>query len=84
MTFKIFMTGIALMMLGACASKAEREYVRGCVANGASTDLCECSYEKLQEFYPEEIFNNIEKGYLPPDIMNKMVESIQMCVTESQ
>lgn len=84
MTFKILMTGIVLTTLAACTSKTERDYMKGCAANGAPKELCECSYEKIEEMYPEEIFNNIEKGYIPADFMDKMVIASEQCVAEQK
>lgn len=84
MIFKILMTGIVLTTLVACTSKSERDYMTGCVANGAPKELCECSYEKIKSMYSEEDFNKIEKGYVPADFMDKMVESTKLCVLENQ
>jgi len=58
--------------------------VTGCVANGAPKELCECSYEKIKSMYSEDDFNKIEKGYVPADFMDKMVESTKLCVLENQ
>ena len=84
MTFKILMTGIVLTTLAACTSKTERDYMKGCAANGAPKELCECSYEKIEEMYSEEIFNNIEKGYIPADFMDKMLIASEQCVAEQK
>ena len=70
--------------LSACTSKSERDYMSGCVANGAPKELCECSYEKIKGMYSEDDFNKIEKGYVPADFMDKMVESTKLCVLENQ
>lgn len=84
MILRLLWTGIVISVVTGCASKSERDYMRGCVANGAPKELCECSYEKLQGMYSEEAFNKIEKGYMPADFMDKMVESTKMCVVENQ
>ena len=34
--------------------------------------------------YSEDDFNKIEKGYVPADFMDKMVESTKLCVLENQ
>lgn len=75
---------LSIIFLSACTSKTERDYMQGCVANGAPKDLCECSFEKLEDMYSEEVFDNIHKGYIPPDFMDKMIESTKMCVAENQ
>lgn len=82
MIVRVVLTGIVLSGLAACTSKTERDYIRGCVSNGAPKELCECSYEKLEGLYSKEVFSNLEKGIVPADFMDKMVQSTQMCITK--
>ena len=84
MTSKIGIASMVLFVLAGCTSKSERDYMTGCVANGAPKELCECSYDKIKGMYSEDDFNKIEKGYVPPDFMDKMVESSKLCVLENQ
>lgn len=81
---KIVLLLLTMWALSACTSKTERDYMKGCAANGAPKELCECSYEKIEEMYPEEIFNNLEKGYIPADFMDKMVIASEQCVAEQK
>jgi len=84
MDFKIILMGFVLSSLLACTSKTEQDYMKGCAANGAPKELCECSYEKIEGMYPEEIFSNIEKGYIPADFMDKMIIASEQCVSEQK
>lgn len=82
MKFKIGLASITLLLISACTSKAEQQFVIGCVETGGREDLCECTYEKLAEVYPKETFNKIEKGYVPSDFMEKMPQAVLLCRAE--
>jgi hypothetical protein len=42
---------ILLQSLTGCASKSEREFVKGCKMGGADSSTCECVYEKIEDQY---------------------------------
>ena len=43
----LFLTGV----VSGCASKSEREFVKGCKMGGADSSTCECVFEKIEDQY---------------------------------
>lgn len=70
-TILIFITG--------CTSKAERAFMMGCVAHESMKEQCECVYEELEDHYPEEVFDKMERGYVPPDFLEKVESATNSC-----
>jgi hypothetical protein len=80
MTSKIGIASMVLFVLTGCTSKSERDYISGCRSSGASKEVCSCTYDKLQSSYDSDVFEKIEKGYMPPDFMDKTIIAMQACV----
>ena len=45
----LLLISITAITLTGCASKAEREFVKGCKMGGADSSTCECVYEKIED-----------------------------------
>jgi len=39
----------ALLLLGGCGSKTEKDFMAGCTNSGASKSVCGCIYQELKE-----------------------------------
>ncbi len=39
----------ALLLLGGCGGKAEKDFMAGCMNSGASKSVCSCIYQELKE-----------------------------------
>ena len=47
----LLLISITAITLTGCASKSEREFVKGCKMGGADSSTCECVYEKIEDQY---------------------------------
>lgn len=83
MPLQILLPSIVLMLVAGCTSKMERDYITGCVASGAPKEKCSCAFEKLENQYPGEVFERMEKtGFVPDDFMQANVIAIKSCMAE--
>lgn len=73
--------GSFVFLLAGCTSKSERDYIGGCVANGGPKEVCSCTYDKLKASYSDDVFDKIEKGYMPEDFMDKNIIAMKSCMT---
>ncbi|MEA9557499.1 hypothetical protein VC273_16800 [Xanthomonas nasturtii] len=73
----------ALLMLGACSSKADKarsEFIGSCASSGGSESVCECAFDKLQAHYGEEGIVAIQsEGSPPPDFIDQLADAAQQC-----
>lgn len=79
MPLRIWVFGLAVVLLSGCASKSERDYMTGCVSSGASKDVCSCTYDSLKASYSEAVFEDIDKGIIPQDFMEKTAVAMKQC-----
>lgn len=81
MRLRILIPSVALVLLVGCTSKMERDYITGCVSSGAPKEKCSCAYDKLEDQYPSEVFERMEKtGFVPDDFMQANVMAIKSCM----
>jgi hypothetical protein len=79
MELKRLIITISVMFMAACTSKSERVFMMGCAANEAMKEPCECIYDELRDHYPDEVLEKMDKGYAPPDFLDKMAEAAKIC-----
>ncbi|MBB3801110.1 ABC-type glycerol-3-phosphate transport system substrate-binding protein [Xanthomonas arboricola] len=73
----------ALLMIGACSSKADKarsEFIDSCASSGGNESVCECAFDKLQAHYGEEGIVAIQsEGSPPPDFIDQLANAAQQC-----
>ena len=83
----IFLALTAVVLVACSRSEFDqlrREYLAGCTGNGATDEMCECSFDKLQEKYPPEVMVGINRRGIPPDgFANDVVHSQMLCFAGS-
>lgn len=63
---------VAAVLLSGCGGKVSSEFVAGCKSGGASEEVCECMYEKLEGHYGFEAMEAMQaRNVTPPDFMEK-------------
>lgn len=71
------------LLLTACASKSEREFVNGCKSSGADGSTCECVYEKIEDQYGADRLE--EKFYIisqTQEFQDEIVRYGMQCMKE--
>lgn len=75
----LFLTGV----ISGCASKSEREFVKGCKMGGADSSTCECVYEKIEKRYGADRLE--EKFYIisqTAEFQDEIVRYGMQCMQE--
>lgn len=63
---------VAAVLLSGCGGKVSSEFVAGCKSGGASEEVCECMYEKLEGYYGFEAMEAMQtRNVMPPNFMDK-------------
>ncbi|MBP9787725.1 MULTISPECIES: hypothetical protein [Acinetobacter] len=79
----LLLISITAITLTGCASKAEREFVKGCKMGGADSSTCECVYEKIEDKYGTDRLE--EKFYIisqTEEFQNEIVQYGMQCMKE--
>lgn len=74
-------TGISLfLMLAACSSKGEREFMSGCTQGGSKSE-CSCVYDTLEKHYSPERMEKMSAGEMgiAPDFLDRMAQAAYQC-----
>lgn len=71
------------IVITACASKTERQFVAGCQSGGVDADVCHCVYDKLVDKYGEKDFEDkLYTLYQTQEFQLDMVKSSLQCMKE--
>lgn len=52
-------TVLIFLLLSACSSKAERQFMAGCTSGGTDSAQCSCVYDKLERHYGEDTMERL-------------------------
>lgn len=70
----------ASALLAGCGSGVQSEFVAGCRDGGATEEICECMYDKLEAHYGFDAMEAMQtKGVMPPDFMNQGALTAAQC-----
>ena len=79
---KLILLGFFVCSLTACDSAHKRQFMEGCTQGfyDVAEDICECTYDKIENHYGEESIEIMAKtGYMPDDFMDKTIEFGLIC-----
>lgn len=77
---------LAFCLIG-CTSKTEKDFIRGCTADGYldNKKQCSCVYTELENRYGEKSLELMGKtNYIPDDFPEQMVQSMATCGLDTQ
>lgn len=81
MKFKLVFVLLFGSLLSGCTSKIEKQFMAGCEAGGAPSEVCECMYEKHEDKYGEDHLDYV-LNHPDADFMNFSIETAQTCARE--
>lgn len=85
---KWIMGACLLTLMTGCKSeldKVREEFIDNCKTGNASTEICECAIDRLQDHYGEKGLVAIkEQGVMPPDFMAQLARAGEGCRNEAQ
>ncbi|MCU4413442.1 hypothetical protein KTH71_05210 [Acinetobacter sp. WU_MDCI_Axc73] len=71
------------LLLSACASKTERQFISGCKIGGIDGSTCSCIYDKLEKKYGEDgLKENIYTLQQTESFQRDMVNISYQCMKE--
>ena len=71
------------LLLSACASKTERQFISGCKTGGIDGSTCSCIYDKLEDKYGEDgLKNNLYTLQQTESFQRDMVNVSYQCMKE--
>ena len=65
-----------------CSSGVEGQFIRGCKAGGADSDMCSCVYEKMKATYGEEGIDKNLNDYPSQAFSEHIIENTVQCTKE--
>ena len=72
-----------VMMTAGCASKTERQFIRGCKTGGIDGSTCSCIYDKLENKYGEDgLKENIYTLQQTESFQTDMINVSYQCMKE--
>lgn len=74
---------LLVFLLVGCSSPMKRQFVAGCSQGGmvADKDMCECLYDKTEEYYGEDELKRMAvKNEIPPDFIEKAFSFAEQCI----
>lgn len=77
--------GIVLLsiLLVACGSKYEDDFIRGCTSTGAKEAVCSCAFEHVHEVFTDEDLDHMQRTMeMPPSYQHVMVNAVLACRNE--
>lgn len=76
----ISMVVLLASALSGCGGKVSSEFVAGCKSGGATEEICECLYEKLEDHYGFDAMEAMQtRNVAPPDFMNQGAVFVAEC-----
>jgi hypothetical protein len=76
------------LLLTACASKAEKDFITACKSTGVSGSECSCAYKKLEKYYSPEVMDKLARtsfndtASAPDDFPRILRVAVLQCVSD--
>jgi ABC-type Fe3+-citrate transport system substrate-binding protein len=88
---KMGVVSVILVLLSACSSKAERQFMAGCKSGGTDSSQCSCVYDKLENHYGKKTMERLAyidysmadaRQTTPSDFPEQLVQAAYQCGAE--